>query len=190
MGNGSNKGETTKKKVLEIGEPENIKQNKAEIKIHKSTKTIEISKSYDKQFEFPQPISIKIIALLPLEDLLNVSLSCKQFYFVIKTDLFWKEMILNKLGTEHLEAKEKEKSYLESFQESRMIWDMSKSNTERLLFECNEAKYKKDYGLAAAFSRFSFITGEKNCAFVLEMSIDSSSIGGTLVAIGIGVDGW
>ena len=73
---------------------------------NKEEKVQSVAEEYERQSDLPKPILSHIFSFLRLGDIFNLSLACKQFYFVTVTQDFWKQFC-EKNFPANLEEKEK-----------------------------------------------------------------------------------
>eukprot|EP01091_Cochliopodium_minus_P018030 TRINITY_DN7218_c0_g1_i1.p1 TRINITY_DN7218_c0_g1~~TRINITY_DN7218_c0_g1_i1.p1 ORF type:complete len:144 (-),score=32.23 TRINITY_DN7218_c0_g1_i1:406-804(-) len=117
--------------------------------------SIKIKEEYEKQIDFPKPIIIKIFNLLELRDIYWIHFCCKQFYFILQSDTFWKIMVNERTEYEKvdLEVFSKTKTYKKIFIDSLIVWDLESSDREFLIFNDKVVNHNKNYNLATAFTK-------------------------------------
>eukprot|EP01091_Cochliopodium_minus_P012974 TRINITY_DN4066_c0_g1_i1.p1 TRINITY_DN4066_c0_g1~~TRINITY_DN4066_c0_g1_i1.p1 ORF type:complete len:241 (-),score=23.82 TRINITY_DN4066_c0_g1_i1:129-851(-) len=117
---------------------------------------IVIPDEYEQQIKLIKNILIKCITYLDLQNLLSVSLTCKQFYFLIKNDNFWKQFTLSKF--DNVEQPSMGETWREKFQSMSVIWDKNFIH-KNLQIVKNTVNYVGSSGIASCFSKFSFLYG-------------------------------
>ena len=137
---------------------------------------IKISNEYEKQISIPQPVLIYIFTHLELEDLSSLIFVCKQFFFLIQTDNFWKQFVSSYgFDVEKFENQDSNQkmTWKELYLEG-LYWKKDASNSKFISYSGKIATHLKSYNLANVYSLLSFISGEENYLFVCEIRVDPS----------------
>lgn len=136
-----------------------------------------IKGEYEKQVMIPKPILINLFSQLELEDLPKIARCCKQFYFVLQSEEFWKKMVLEneKIDQQKVEEMLKEISYQQIYKNSFGPWQEDLSLQKHLKFEGYKVTHQGLYNLTAAFTRKKFVTGQQNVLFTFQMKVDNDN---------------
>lgn len=144
-----------------------------------------ISENFDTQIKMPKPILMEIFMECGLSNFLRISLTSKQFYFLLKSDNFWMKMLKGTdLKEDQIEKERKTKTFVEIYRESLMGWDVNASHNQAYNFFGKIIVHNMSKDLAAAVSKRTFITGEENLVFIFKINASRN-----LSACGICVNG-
>lgn len=135
-----------------------------------------IGQSFERQLNFPSPILAKIICNLDYLDLLSALMSCKQIYFLSKTEQFWRSLVMEKSEhkEENLPRSFEEKSWKELFFCLLNGWDTNISR-QYLQFSANTVKHLAKQS-TLVFTKKKFLTGMTNVLFTFLMDTSKESI--------------
>lgn len=137
-----------------------------------------IKEEYDKQVNVPKPLLVKMFSLLGFDEVANCSRCCKQFYFLIKADNFWRvfaqETFPGELETLVGETWQEKVKY-----KKLAVWD-EKLSSDKLEIKGRLIEHKSQ-GIANAISKVEFRGGEESLFLEFEMSVCCKD----LMALGI-----
>ena len=153
-----------------------IQHNYSGFQMKKKKKMKGIDGKHENQLKIPKPILMIIFQLCGLGNLLKLSLTSKQFYFLIKSDTFWLKMLretTHLTETEIDQEKKKGVDLVEIYKSSLLGWNINESHLQLIQFNRNEFVHKKGGGVAIAVTKKKFIVGEDNLLFEFEIKFDS-----------------
>ena len=154
---------------------ENTKTKKKKIKITESDENNDL--------KIPKPILLKIITELPINEMMNVLVSCKLFYFLMNTEPFWKILAHKRMAEEDIDFLIKqEKTWKEIFMESLSVWDAEKSH-QSIIIKGKTIIHAPKQGLATAFTKREFQTGTINILFVFKLRANDTSLCGAGIGL-------
>lgn len=122
----------------------------------------EVSGEYEKQLGLPKVLLQEIGSRVELSSIKNFSLSCKQVYFALKEDSFWRMFALKWFPElEEVEGDNWKEKVENSFAKWQKNWCNKKFTFERVR-GAEVATLKGSSGLSSVFSEFSFVVGEES----------------------------
>ena len=143
----------------------------------------EVSGEYEKQLGLPKVLLQEIGSRVELSSIKNFSLSCKQVYFALKEDSFWRMFALEWFPElEEVEGDNWKEKVENSFAKWQKNWCNKKFTFERVR-GAEVATLKGSSGLSSVFSEFSFVVGEESVLFVFEIKYSYAALCGMGICI-------
>ena len=110
-----------------------------------------------------------------MENFLKISMTSKQFYFLIKSDNLWHKLLKKKeISEEAIEKERKTKSLMEIYKESISGWN-KEASYHKIKFTGNKALNNYHNHSGTAVVKKSFISGSENVLFVFDYDTPRAS---------------